>query len=1085
MWLHQSSASLSLGSWNGKAQPRISVRRTRGIRPIVTLLEERTLLSQLSLTVNTLADDPSGSIPGYTTLRDAITQANASTASQEVISFAVNGTIDLTSALPDLNNNIFLEGPRSANLTVQRASNTTNTFSVLAVASGVRVHFSCMTISGGNSVYGGGVKNSGTLEVTDCIFSGNTATDTAGGGDGGGIYNDGVLTVSNSTFINNIVSASGGGIYSEGMLTVSNCTFTNNTSASFGAGICSLGPDVLLMVSGSSFTGNSGVGICYVGSFGGGTLTVDNSTFTNNFGSGIKSSNTPTAVNNSAFENNSDSFGGGINIDSSHIYYDMTTVTNSTFTGNCATTDGGGIYNVFGMITVVNSTFTGNSATTNGGGIYNLFGLMAVCNSTFNGNSATTNGGGISNYSSMLTLTNSTITNNYGVYGGGINTVNDSSLTLNNTIVAGNTGTNGNDIYGNVQATSEHNLIGTGSGIFNLAELAPDNLLGTTTSPLNPKLGPLADNGGPTQTMALLPGSPAIDAGGNGQAADPEGNALTIDQRGVGFPRIIGQSVDIGATEFSLLLSQTITFGPLGDLTYGSAPFTLSATASSNLPVSYTVISGPATVSGNVLTIIGAGKLEVEAKQAGNSTYNAAAPVDESFTVAQAALTITPTAGQFMNYGGAVPELTFTYVGLVNHDSSAMFNGSLATTASSSSNVDVYPIGLGTLAATGNYTITTFNPGTLTVNAAPLNVYAVSKPMTYGGTVPELTLTYSGLVNSDSSATFSGGLATAASPSSGVGVYPITQGTLAATGNYTIGTFNPGTLAVNAAPLTVTVNSAIKIYGVPLPLLGVSYSGFVNGDSPANLMGPLTLTTTATAACPVLPGGYAIIASGASDPNYAITYQPGTLLVAPSPLTIAANNTSMVQGNAVPPLSVNYNGFVNGDSPANLTTQPTVTTPATPFNPGGAYPIVANGASSPNYAINYVSGVLVVTPAPVRVLSVSFQAVRLGKIKKTTQVIVLQFSGSLNAGSAQNIGTYSLVTIPATKKQKSKPVPLSQAIYNPANNTVRLVTRKPLVLNPPLKLTINATGLLDSLNRPLDGDLDGWPGGTFVATLHK
>ena len=106
MWPSQRLASIGLESWQGKAQARR--RDRRGIRPIVTLLEERTLLSTLNLTVNTLADDPNGPISGYTTLRDAITQANASTDSQEVINFAsgLQGTIDLTQALPDLNNNI-------------------------------------------------------------------------------------------------------------------------------------------------------------------------------------------------------------------------------------------------------------------------------------------------------------------------------------------------------------------------------------------------------------------------------------------------------------------------------------------------------------------------------------------------------------------------------------------------------------------------------------------------------------------------------------------------------------------------------------------------------------------------------------------------------------------------------------------------------------------------------------------------------------------------------------------------------------------------------------------------------------------
>jgi hypothetical protein len=108
MWPSQRLASISLESGQRKAQARRRDRRARGIRPIVTLLEERTLLSALNLTVNTLTDDPNGPTSGSTTLRDAINQANASTASQEVINFAsgLQGTIDLTSALPALINNI-------------------------------------------------------------------------------------------------------------------------------------------------------------------------------------------------------------------------------------------------------------------------------------------------------------------------------------------------------------------------------------------------------------------------------------------------------------------------------------------------------------------------------------------------------------------------------------------------------------------------------------------------------------------------------------------------------------------------------------------------------------------------------------------------------------------------------------------------------------------------------------------------------------------------------------------------------------------------------------------------------------------
>jgi hypothetical protein len=209
------------------------------------------------------------------------------------------------------------------------------------------------------------------------------------------------------------------------------------------------------------------------------------------------------------------------------------------------------------------------------------------------------------------------------------------------------------------------------------------------------------------------------------------------------------------------------------------------------------------------------------------------------------------------------------------------------------------------------------------------------------------------------------------------------------------------------------------------------------------------------------------------------------LLVTPAPLTITANDAGMVQGAAVPPLSASYSGFANGDSPASLAVQPTVSTPATSLSPAGAYPIAAGGARSPNYAINYGDGVLVVTPAPVRVSGVSIQKMRLGKGGKPARVIVLQFSGALNTGDAEYLGNYSLATDATGHGHRSKVVALSRANYNPIGNTVTLVTRKPLASSQLPRLTIYTAGLLDTLGRSVDGDGDGQPGGNCVSTLRK
>ena len=150
--------------------------------------------------------------------------------------------------------------------------------------------------------------------------------------------------------------------------------------------------------------------------------------------------------------------------------------------------------------------------------------------------------------------------------------------------------------------------------------------------------------------------------------------------------------------------AQTINFPSVSNVVYGTAPIALQATASSNLPVTYTV-SGPAVLSGQNLTITGAGTVTVTANQSGNSSYAAASPVTHSFTVAPAVLTIS-AQNLTMAYGTALPALVSSAAGFVNGDSAGVVTGAaaLTTTATSTSPVGAYTItaAQGTLAAT-NY----------------------------------------------------------------------------------------------------------------------------------------------------------------------------------------------------------------------------------------------------------------------------------------------------------------------------------------------------------------------------------------------
>lgn len=165
---------------------------------------------------------------------------------------------------------------------------------------------------------------------------------------------------------------------------------------------------------------------------------------------------------------------------------------------------------------------------------------------------------------------------------------------------------------------------------------------------------------------------------------------------------------------------------------------------------------------------------------------------------------------------------------------------------------------------------------------------------------------------------------------------------------------------VNQATLLITANSATRVYGQQNPAFTVTYAGLTNGDLPSSLGGSLHFSTAANASSPV--NTYSVVPGGLTSLNYAITFAGAKLVVTPAPLTITANNQSRVYGQPNPPLTVYYQGFVNGDTPASLTAPVALSTPAVLASFAGSYPIFVGGAASPNYAIRFVSGTLAVMP---------------------------------------------------------------------------------------------------------------------------
>jgi predicted outer membrane repeat protein len=533
----------SLETWSMTRNRR---HRLVSSRPSVEMLEDRNLLS--TCTVDRLTDLGQGSEQAGDLRYCVINAANG-----DVIQFGVTGTIGLTRPLPALNPNLTITGPGADKLTVKRDS--TGAFRVFNVAAGTTVGMSGLTIANGSETQGGGILNSGTLTVTDMAFRANAAN-SGQGASGGAIDNEGTLTVSGSTFSGNSStggngfftgSSIGGGISNAPgkVLTVSGSTFSGNTTSGSGGGIYSAGP---LTISGGTFSGNTASGSS--GSGGGiyseGTLTVSGSTFSGNSskgtGGGIASKNGKTDISSSTFSGNTASgSGGGIYNQRGSFFGGSAgnmTIRGSTFTGNSAG-DGGGISSsaTYGNTAAIDSsTFSGNTAASSGGAIGNG-GTLTINNSTIFGNSTTNtpgffssaSGGGIYN-NGTLDVSNSTLSGNSTKGGGGGLTAGGTTRTRNS-ILAGNTAAQGPDLSGRLSSQG-YNLIQNPAGG---SGFDSKDWLG-----LDPLLGPLQDNGGPTKTMTLLPGSPAAGAG------DPTQLGVA-DQRGV----IRTGGVDIGAYQAS------------------------------------------------------------------------------------------------------------------------------------------------------------------------------------------------------------------------------------------------------------------------------------------------------------------------------------------------------------------------------------------------------------------------------------------------------------------------------------------------------------------------------------------------------
>jgi CSLREA domain-containing protein len=543
-----------------------------------------------SIIVNSLANDDDGS---NCTLREAIQAANSNTSvggcaaggGNDVITFSVTGTINLTTELDNILGNLRIEGPGANSLTVRRSGGAN--FRIFTIGdygnnNAYTVYLGGMTISNGRLPEGGGIANLyGNLTIENAVISSNAAT----GDGGGGIYTEGLSDAN----MNNLI--------------ISNTTFVGNTATPGGSQQDKGGGAIRndksnVSIYSSVITGN-------VGQYGGGwfkvsgTVTVSQVLFENNRTQG--------------YRNRAGAFFHGDNDNG------RTTIKDSVFRGNSTSNDpsgegsgiAGALFTQRGLIEIYNTTFSGNRAFLDGGAIYksndgpmNLYNVTISDNFAGNGNST---GGGIYAQGDYINIVNSTIVYNKGSDGGGIYLSSFApekpQAFLRHTIVAFNTNGSGNpnDVNGEIASRGWNLVKNRGGATGFIAEDLPVSAALT--------LSPLQNNGGFVFTHLPLPGSTVIDAGdptlgcvkhtnGVQNGGNPNG-ALTFDARNFPRPGTPGTRCDIGAVEIAngLLVTNPNDNGDTSPSGIGTLSYAIALANDPNRPANERTVTFAASVT--------------------------------------------------------------------------------------------------------------------------------------------------------------------------------------------------------------------------------------------------------------------------------------------------------------------------------------------------------------------------------------------------------------------------------------------------------------------------------------------------------
>jgi autotransporter-associated beta strand protein len=607
---------------------------------------------------------------------------------------------------------------------------------------------------------------------------------------------------------------------------------------------------------------------------------------------------------------------------------------------------------------------------------------------------------------------------------------------------------------------------------------------------------------GVTQTTTTSDSTGDFSINYNTSATPANGTPYPITYGYAGSTVLVGVT-NSGTTLTVSPINQTITFNALPNVTYGVSPIGLTATASSGLTVSYSVLSGPASVSGSTLTITGAGSVSIQASQAGNGNYNAATPVTNSFTVNPLAIDLYGSRA----YDGT-NDATNTILAITNE---VMGD---AVSLQGSGTLSSADIGTNALVSFTNFTLTGTAATNYTLSGAsgavvitPLAV-VLTGTRAYDGTNDASASILDFATNYDGTNLGLSGTGLLAASTAGVESIADFSGlslTGSAATNYTL-TGASGSVTVTSLPLTITATSETKTYGSaysPDPTAFTVSGTLVGSETPTAVT--MTASGGTNTTDPVSGSPYSLTPSAATGTggflatNYNITYVAGTLTVNPLPLVLTGARGYDGTSNAAYGI-LSISNAVGGDD-VSLASGAATLAAASPgpeaITSGGS--LTLGGTTAPDYTLTGVSGTVTISATPLTITANAQTNTYGSTLSLGTTAFTVQ--GTLASGESvtgvtltANGGTASNSPVAGSPYTITPSAAVGSGGFNAADYTITYVTNQ-LTVNP-LAVVLGGTRVYDgtanaavsilSISNALGGDdigLTNGPAGLASADI--